>query len=141
MAIINSYIAPIHMLHISSFRTSFPNSASLPSFKLSSSKPITIITTTKHNVVKYHRQRTRTRATLDDIEKDELSSTPFVVEDDKPKRVCFYALFLCFHFDLLLLFSNLCLVYYKIEVVKMLKFESLANPFHHLLSKLVNFVR
>ncbi|KAK2385633.1 hypothetical protein QL285_072851 [Trifolium repens] len=86
MAIINSYIAPIHMLHISSFRTSFPNSASLPSFKLSSSKPITIITTTKHNVVKYDRQRTRTRATLDDIEKDELSSTPFVVEDDKPKR-------------------------------------------------------
>jgi hypothetical protein len=93
MAIINSYIAPIHMLHISSFRTSFPNSASLPSFKLSSSsKPIRIITTTKHNVVKYHRQRTRTRATLDDIEKDELSSTPFVVEDDKPKRVCSFPL-------------------------------------------------
>ncbi|XP_045826378.1 uncharacterized protein LOC123918390 [Trifolium pratense] len=87
---INSYIAPIHMLNISLFTTCFPNSASLPSFKLSSkslnSTPIRTTITTKHNLVKYHRERTRTRATLDDIEKDELSSTPLLVEDDKPKR-------------------------------------------------------
>ncbi|RYR48934.1 hypothetical protein Ahy_A07g035049 [Arachis hypogaea] len=39
-----------------------------------------------HHPVKFHRERTRTRATLDDTEIVQLSSTPLLVEDDKPSK-------------------------------------------------------
>lgn len=122
----NSHTTPIHVLHISSFKSYFPNSASFPSFKPLNSTPLR--KTAKHHLVQYHRERTRTRATLD--ERDQLSSTSPVIEDEKPKRVL-SSFPLYVHFALLpLMFSKFCLVSYKIEKVKMLKFESLVNPFH-----------
>ncbi|XP_050901548.1 uncharacterized protein LOC127108167 isoform X1 [Lathyrus oleraceus] len=73
-----SHTAPIHAsLHFSSFTTNFPNSPSFPSFT-------PIIRTTPLKC--HHRQRTITRATLDDIQRDKLSSTPLVVDDVNPKR-------------------------------------------------------
>ncbi|XP_012572062.2 uncharacterized protein [Cicer arietinum] len=78
----NSHTTPIHVLHISSFKSYFPNSASFPSFKPLNSTPLR--KTAKHHLVQYHRERTRTRATLD--ERDQLSSTSPVIEDEKPKR-------------------------------------------------------
>ncbi|XP_020979450.1 K(+) efflux antiporter 3, chloroplastic [Arachis ipaensis] len=40
-----------------------------------------------HHPVKFRRERTRTRATLDDTEIGQLSSTTLLVEDDKPSKV------------------------------------------------------
>ncbi|XLU79076.1 hypothetical protein S245_002497, partial [Arachis hypogaea] len=39
-----------------------------------------------HHPVKFRREKTRTRATLDDTEIGQLSSTPLLVEDDKPSK-------------------------------------------------------
>ncbi|XLT53731.1 hypothetical protein HN873_046335, partial [Arachis hypogaea] len=39
-----------------------------------------------YHPVKFRRERTRTRATLDDTEIGQLSSTPLLVEDDKPSK-------------------------------------------------------
>ncbi|XLU51864.1 hypothetical protein S245_046678, partial [Arachis hypogaea] len=39
-----------------------------------------------HHPVKFRRERTRTRATLNDTEIGQLSSTPLLVEDDKPSK-------------------------------------------------------
>ncbi|RYR09205.1 hypothetical protein Ahy_B05g077346 isoform B [Arachis hypogaea] len=39
-----------------------------------------------HHPVKFRRERTRTRATLDDTEIGQLSSTTLLVEDDKPSK-------------------------------------------------------
>ncbi|QHO12843.1 uncharacterized protein DS421_15g510390 [Arachis hypogaea] len=39
-----------------------------------------------HHPVKFRRERMRTRATLDDTEIGQLSSTPLLVEDDKPSK-------------------------------------------------------
>ncbi|CAI8619985.1 unnamed protein product [Vicia faba] len=79
----NSHTAPTHAsLHFSSY---FPNSPSLlPSFKPSNPLYFTpIITTT---ALKYHhRQTTLTRSTLDDIQRDQLSSTPLVELEENVK--------------------------------------------------------
>ncbi|XP_061374575.1 uncharacterized protein LOC133316810 [Gastrolobium bilobum] len=86
----------LHVLYISSF----PNSSPLTSFKASNisvspphSKSLILNATplslrgTKHYLFSRHRSRTtRTRATLDDIERDNLSSTPLLVEDENPKK-------------------------------------------------------
>ncbi|KAK7251710.1 hypothetical protein RIF29_35140 [Crotalaria pallida] len=74
-----SQTATFHVLSMSPPHSCLPNSSSLISFK-----PLNI-KGTNFNVVKLHRERTtRTRATLDDIESDKLSST--LVEDDKPNK-------------------------------------------------------
>ena len=59
------HTSPIHVLHISSFKPSMP---------------VRTLTTKHHH---HHVQRTRIRATLDDIQKN-----PLVVQDDNPNRVC-----------------------------------------------------
>ncbi|XP_058738758.1 uncharacterized protein LOC131610739 [Vicia villosa] len=79
----NSHTAPIH-----AFTTHFPNSPSLllPSFKPSNPLNFTPTIRTTTTVKYHHRQRTVIRSTLDDIQRDKLSSTPLVVQDVKPKR-------------------------------------------------------
>ncbi|RDX84856.1 hypothetical protein CR513_34025, partial [Mucuna pruriens] len=82
-------MSSIHMLYVSSFRLCFPNSSSFEASKLSPQfKPLNAIPLrgSKHCNVKFPRERTRTRATLDDVETDQLSSTPLLVENDKPEK-------------------------------------------------------
>lgn len=84
MAIISSQTAPSHhVLSIASFHRCFPNSSPWISFKPLNATPPR---GANHNFVKFPRERTRTRATLDDIGRDQLSSTPLLVEDEKPKK-------------------------------------------------------
>ncbi|TKY61037.1 hypothetical protein E2542_SST18142 [Spatholobus suberectus] len=81
-------MSSIHMLSVSSFGLYFPNSFPFEASKLSPQfKPLNAIPLrgTKHYIVKFPRERTRTRATLDDVETDQLSSTPFV-EDEKAEK-------------------------------------------------------
>ncbi|KAL9330321.1 hypothetical protein ACSQ67_005324 [Phaseolus vulgaris] len=79
----------MHMLYVSSFSLCFPNSSSFQLSKLSPQfKPLnsTPLSGRKHcKVVRFPRERTRTRATLDDVETDQLSSTP-LVENEKAKK-------------------------------------------------------
>ena len=84
-------MSSIHTLYAFSFRLCFPNSS--PQFKPLNAIPLR---RTKHynnnnNNVKFPRERTRTRATLDDVETDQLSSTP-LGENDKAKKVPSYPL-------------------------------------------------
>ncbi|KAJ1437819.1 hypothetical protein SESBI_03239 [Sesbania bispinosa] len=91
---LSSHTAPIHVLYISSFRWCLPNLAPLTSSKASKLsshfKPLnaTPLRRTKHHLVKFPRLRTRTRATHDDIERDQLSSTPLLAEDENPIKAC-----------------------------------------------------
>uniref|UniRef100_A0A0R0K136 Plastid lipid-associated protein/fibrillin conserved domain-containing protein n=1 Tax=Glycine max TaxID=3847 RepID=A0A0R0K136_SOYBN len=78
-------MSSIHTLYAFSFRLCFPNSS--PQFKPLNAIPLR---RTKHynnnnNNVKFPRERTRTRATLDDVETDQLSSIP-LVENEKAKK-------------------------------------------------------
>ncbi|XP_028234031.1 uncharacterized protein LOC114413706 isoform X2 [Glycine soja] len=78
-------MSSIHTLYAFSFRLCFPNSS--PQFKPLNAIPLR---RTKHynnnnNNVKFPRERTRTRATLDDAETDQLSSIP-LVENEKAKK-------------------------------------------------------
>ncbi|KAK7358164.1 hypothetical protein VNO77_00088 [Canavalia gladiata] len=79
-------MSSIHVLYVSSFRLCFPNSSPIEASKLSPQfKPLnaTSFRGSKHLLFKLPRERTRTRATLDDVERDQLSSTPHLVEDEK----------------------------------------------------------
>ncbi|XP_020220307.1 uncharacterized protein LOC109803239 [Cajanus cajan] len=81
-------MSSIHMLHVSSFHLCFPNSSNFEVSKFSPQfKPLNAIPLrgAKHCIVKFPRERTRTRATLDDVETDQLSSTP-LVENEKPDK-------------------------------------------------------
>ncbi|KAK7370083.1 hypothetical protein VNO80_12137 [Phaseolus coccineus] len=79
----------MHMLYVSSFSLCFPNSSSFQLSKLSPQfKPLNSIPLSGRkncNFVRFPRERTRTRATLDDVETDQLSSTP-LVENEKAKK-------------------------------------------------------
>ncbi|XP_027342308.1 uncharacterized protein LOC113855057 isoform X1 [Abrus precatorius] len=79
-------MSSIHVSWVSSFCLCLPNSSRFEASKISSQfKPLnaTPVKGTKHYLVKFPRERTRTRATLDDVERDQLSSTPLLVEDEK----------------------------------------------------------
>lgn len=82
-------MSSIHTLYASSFRLCFPNSS--PQFKPLNAIPLGGTKLYNNNNVKFPRERTRTRATLDDVETDQLSSTP-LVENDKAKKVPSYPL-------------------------------------------------
>ncbi|KAL2342368.1 hypothetical protein Fmac_003653 [Flemingia macrophylla] len=80
----------IHMLHVSSFRLCSPNSSNFEASKFSPQlKPLNAIPIrgTKHGIAKFPRDRTRTRATLDDVQTDQLSSTPLVGNEKPDKEV------------------------------------------------------
>ncbi|CAL0331107.1 unnamed protein product [Lupinus luteus] len=83
MATMNSQITLSHAFSISSFHCCFSNPYSLISFKPLN---VTPLRGTNFNFVKISRERTRIRATLDDIESDQLSSNPVLVEDDDSKK-------------------------------------------------------
>ncbi|QCD85419.1 uncharacterized protein LOC114178286 isoform X1 [Vigna unguiculata] len=77
----------IHMLYVSSFSLCFLNSSPFQLSKLSQQfKPLNSIPLSgrkQHcNIVRFPRERIRTRATIDDVETDQLSSTP-IVENEK----------------------------------------------------------
>lgn len=76
-------MSSIHTLYASSFRLCFPNSS--PQFKPLNAIPLGGTKLYNNNNVKFPRERTRTRATLDDVETDQLSSIP-LVENEKAKK-------------------------------------------------------
>ncbi|KAE9607490.1 hypothetical protein Lal_00026852 [Lupinus albus] len=83
MATMNSQIALSHAFSISSFHCCFSNPYPLISFKPLN---VTPLRGTNFNFVNFSRERTRINATLDDIESDQLSSNPLLVEDDDSKK-------------------------------------------------------
>lgn len=107
----SSQTAPSHVLSIASFHWCSPNSSPWISFKPLNATPLK---GTNHNFVKFPRERTRTRATLDDIERDQLSSTPLLVEEEKPKKVCFFPMH-SFGFPLNLRFLRLLRIWWKVQ--------------------------
>jgi len=84
------------MLYVSSFSLCFLNSSPFQLSKLSQQfKPLNSIPLSgrkQHcNIVRFPRERIRTRATIDDVETDQLSSTP-IVENEKAIKVPSYPL-------------------------------------------------
>ena len=114
----SSQTASSHVLSITTFHWCFRNSSPLTSLKASKLSPqfktqnATSLGGTNHCLVKFPRETTRTRATLDDTEREQLSSTPLLVEDDKSKKVCSSSFaFIWVPVN----FSKLCLVSWKIK--------------------------
>nr|AFK47796.1 unknown [Lotus japonicus] len=86
---LSSQISPIHSLTNSVPLTCFKASKlSLHFNPLKPTTPLSLRTTKLHlHLVKFNRQRTTSpRATLDDVQRDQLSSTPLLIEDDNPKK-------------------------------------------------------